>query len=185
MAARPALLLTAALIAFFLTGCASSDDTATADEIAHAEAEMRELPSLEQTYDQLTVVVQRIADATETAAPELTWEPKVNRAQGTLGCPDAYFETDGVSMTTDKRYSPTPISDTAWPRVLDAARTIAAESGMTVLTVRFDEPGHHDITLHSPDHGNQITIGTRVAASLGGVTGCRYRAEDLPTQQHR
>lgn len=181
----PALAL--ALTALILAGCAGSADnrdSPTAEEIAHAEAQMRKLPSLEEAYEQHVEVVQQVAEAATAIAPELVWETKIDRAQGTLGCPGPYLKTEGVSKTTDTFYSPVPISDTAWPRIIDKARQIAAQHGMTVLTVFFDEPGRHDITLHSPDHGNEIRIGTRVAASVSGVTGCRYRAEDLTHQPH-
>ncbi|MFI5720488.1 LppA family lipoprotein [Nocardia sp. NPDC051750] len=177
------------LTALLLTGCTSSayqreEDTPTPEEIAHAEAQMRKLPSVEETHQQLTLVVERIADAAAAIAPELVWEKKLNRTQSPLGCPRAYNKTDGTSKTTDTLISPVPISDTAWPPIIDEARRIAAESGITVFTIRFDEPGHHDITLHSPDQGNQINIGTRVASSIRGLTGCRYSAEDLHSAPH-
>lgn len=179
----------AALTALFLTGCVSSEfqqeqDKPTPEEIAHAEAQMRKLPSLEETHQQLTLVVERIADAASAIAPELVWEKKINRSQSPLGCPGAYYETNGTSKTTDTLYSAAPINDTVWPRVIDEARGIAAESGITVLTVRFDKPGNHEITLHSPDHGNEINIGTRLASSIRAMTGCRYRVEDLHPNPH-
>jgi hypothetical protein len=146
---------------------------------------MRELPSLEDTYQQHVVIIQQVADAATTVAPELVWQIRIDRAQGTLGCPGPYMKTGGVSKTTDTFYSAMPISDTAWPRIVDKARQIAAPHGMTALTILFDGPGRHDITLHSPDHGNEIRIGTRLAASISGVTGCRYRAEDLSRPPHR
>jgi hypothetical protein len=55
----------------------------------------------------------------------------------------------------------------------------AAPHGITVLTVLFDASGDHDITLHSPDQGDEIRIGTRLDARIRGTTGRRYRAEYL------
>ncbi|GAA5077668.1 hypothetical protein GCM10023319_15250 [Nocardia iowensis] len=152
------------------------------EDIAHAEAKMRELPSVEATERELAATIQQIADGAKIVAPELDWRTEVNRGQGTLGCPSPYLETDGVSMTTDSLVSSVPISDTQWPDVLKVARDIAARNGITALTVRADTPGHHDIVLHSPDHGNEIKIGTRKAAIITGLTGCRYREEDLRKQ---
>jgi hypothetical protein len=177
------------LTALLLSGCASSaylreEDTPTPEEIAHAEAQMRKLPSVEETHQQLTLVVERIADAAAAIAPELVWVVEIDRSQSPAGCPGAYKKTEGTSKTTDNLISSAPISDTTWPHIIDAARRIAAESGITALTVYIDEPGRHDIILHSPDHGNQVRIGTRIAAAISGMTGCRYRAEDLQPQPH-
>ncbi|TLF52470.1 LppA family lipoprotein [Nocardia cyriacigeorgica] len=163
-----------------LSGCGSRlddpDHPPTPEEIAHAEEMMRRLPSVHATESQLFGLIQRIA---ETAAPALNWEIKVDRGQNTLGCPGPYSKTDGVSMATDSLYSPIPITDTEWPEVLRITRDLAAQHGITALTVRADEPGHHDVTLHSPDHGNEISIGSRKAALITGLTGCRFRADDL------
>ncbi|WP_280235024.1 LppA family lipoprotein [Nocardia cyriacigeorgica] len=168
-----------------LSGCGSRlddpDHPPTPDEIAHAEAMLRNLPSVQDTEHQLFALIQQIAAGAETVAPELDWEVKVDRGQNTLGCPGPYSKTNGVSMATDSSYSSTPITDDRWPEVLRVSRDLAAQHGITTLTVRADEPGHHDITLHSPDHGNEITIGTREAALITGLTGCRLRTEDLPT----
>ncbi|WP_167463851.1 LppA family lipoprotein [Nocardia brasiliensis] len=155
---------------------------AAEEDIAHAEAMMRALPSVEDTERQLAALLQRIADAAKTVAPELEWRTISDRGQGKLGCPSPYLETAGVSMTTDSLTSAVPISDSRWPDVLRLARDLAAEAGITALTVRADTPGRHDITLHSPDHGNEITLGTGAAAVLGGLTGCRYREQDLRPQ---
>nr|WP_051132762.1 LppA family lipoprotein [Nocardia paucivorans] len=85
-------------------------------------------------------------------------------------------------MTTGSMFSPVPISNAEWPRVLTIARDLTAPHGITVLTVRFDAPGNHQVVLHSPDHGNEIEIGTGKAALITGLTGCRYREEDLRDQ---
>lgn len=183
MTTTPARTLAALIAVMTLSGCGSALDDQnhppTSDEIAHAEAQMRKLPSLEETEPQLMALIQQIADAAEMVAPGLTWRPIVRHAQGKLGCRGPYFETDGVSMVTDSLVSSVPISDAEWPEVLTIARDLAAPHGITVLTVRIDEPGNHQVILHSPDHGNEIDIGTVEAARIGGLTGCRYREEDL------
>ncbi|WP_171048136.1 LppA family lipoprotein [Nocardia cyriacigeorgica] len=166
-----------------LTACGSRLDDpgapASADEIAQAEAHMRALPSVHDSEAQLAAVIRQVADAVETAAPALEWQTTANRALGTLGCPSPYLETDGVSMTTDTLRSPTPINDDEWPSVITIARDTAAQHGMTSLTVRADSPGRHDVVLSSPHNGDKITIITHGAAVITGVTGCRFRAEDL------
>ncbi|MEU2030587.1 LppA family lipoprotein [Nocardia amamiensis] len=158
------------------------DHPVTKDEIAHAEAKMRELPSVEATERQLAAIIRQIADAAKTAAPALDWRTDANRGQSKLGCPSPYLETDGVSMTTDALVSSVPIADSEWAGVLNIARDIAARNGITSLTVRADVPGRHDVVLHSPDNGNEIKLGTYKAALITGSTGCRYREEDLRQQ---
>ncbi|WP_194838813.1 LppA family lipoprotein [Nocardia sp. XZ_19_369] len=158
------------------------DRPAPKQDIAHAEAKMRTWPSVEATERQLAALLRQIADAAKTVAPGLDWRTIPDRGQRTLGCPSPYLETDGVSMTTDTLTSLVPITDSEWPGVLRIARDIAAKDGITALTVRTDIPGRHDVTLHSPDHGNEITLGTAQAALLTGLTGCRYRDEDLRKQ---
>ncbi|MBF6327508.1 LppA family lipoprotein [Nocardia transvalensis] len=187
MGKRTAARILGSIIAVtIMSGCGSNlddpDHPVTKEEIAHAEAEMRKLPSVEDTERQLSTVIQQIADATKNVAPELDWRIKPNRGQGTLGCPRAYMETDGVSMTTDDLISPVPIPDSRWADVLKVARDIAAQNGITTLTVRVDVAGRHDVILHSPDNGNEIGIGTYKAALITGTTGCRFRAEDLQKQ---
>ncbi|WP_067468639.1 LppA family lipoprotein [Nocardia amamiensis] len=179
-------LLASIVAAAILSGCGSNldnpDHPVTKDEIGHAEAKMRQLPSVEATERQLIAIIHQIADAAKTIAPELDWRIDVNRGQDTLGCPSPYLETDGVSMSTDRLVSLVPIADSEWPSVLNAARDIAAQNGITSLTIRVDKPGDHDVILHSPDNGNEIKLGTYKAALIGGSTGCRYREEDLRKQ---
>lgn len=189
MSTTPTRILAALITVVTLSGCGSALDDPnrppTPAEIAHAEAHMRKLPSLEETEPRLMALIRQIADATETVAPQLAWRQETNRGQGMLGCRGPYRETDGASMTTDSMFSPVPISDAEWPEVLTIARDLAAPHGITVLTVRFDEPGNHQVVLHSPDHGNEIKIGTVEAALITGLTGCRYREEDLRNQPVR
>lgn len=172
--------------AAILSGCGSNlddpDHPVTKDEIAHAEAMMRQLPSVEATEQQLAATLRQIADAAKAIVPELDWRIDADRGIGTLGCPSPYLETDGVSMTTDRLISSVPIADSQWASVLNIARDIAAQNGITSLTVRADVPGRHDVVLHSPDNGNEIKLGTYKAALITGSTGCRYREEDLRQQ---
>ncbi|WP_051499007.1 LppA family lipoprotein [Nocardia sp. BMG51109] len=175
-------LLVTIVVAAVLSGCGSNlndpDHPATEEDIAHAEAMMRELPAAEDTERQLAATVRQIADAAKTVAPALDWQVHPDRGMNQLGCPSPYLEADGVSFTTDRLISSVPISDTEWAAVLPLARDVATREGMTSLTVQADKPGRHDVILHSPDHGNEIRLGTDKAALLTGTTGCRFRADD-------
>jgi Lipoprotein confined to pathogenic Mycobacterium len=178
-----ACALISILLVAAISGCGSRlddpDHPPTPEEIAHAEDMMRQLPSVHDTESQLSALMRQIAEAVTAAAPALSWETRINRGQNTIGCPGPYAKTNGVSMTTDLLRSPAPISDGQWPGVVTIARDIAAQHGLTSLTVLADDPGNHDVILHSPDQGNEIRIGTREATVMTGVTGCRFRAEDL------
>lgn len=73
-----------------------------------------------------------------------------------------------------------PIPDTAWPRVVAAAREIADSIGIDQVEVRANTSEHHDVRLYSDD-GNEIRLAHRGNSLISSRTGCRYRAEDLPT----
>ncbi|WP_454195625.1 LppA family lipoprotein [Nocardia sp. Marseille-Q1738] len=184
MATKTTVRILATIVAAtIMSGCGSNlddpDHPVTKDEITQAEAKMRQLPSVEASERQLAAIIQQIADAAKTRAPGLDWRVDANRGQDTLGCPSPYLETDGVSMSTDRLVSSVPIADSEWPGVLNLARDIAAQHGITSLTIRVDTAGHHDAVLHSPNDGNELKILTRKAAVIGGSTGCRFREEDL------
>lgn len=176
-------ILALACVAAMLSGCASllenNDAGPDPAEIAQAEAHMRRLPSIDETYQELTSVIQQIADASSTVDPAHRLETDVNRAQSMIGCTGPYRPTNATSMTTDRLISTEPISDTDWPTVLNQARNIAAQHGITKLTVNFDTPGRHDISLHSPENRNEIGVLSHENTVLTGLTGCRYRAQDL------
>ncbi|PXX53399.1 putative LppA-like lipoprotein [Nocardia tenerifensis] len=187
MTKTTAMGVLAALVAVtVLSGCGDrlkdTDRPASQEDIAHAEAEMRKLPSAEASERDLIALIRQIAEAVKTAAPELDWRTKNRRGQNTLGCPSPYLETEGVSFVTDSLVSSVPITDTQWPGVLQIARDMAARDGITALTVRADTADRHDVILHSPDHGNEIVLITAESAVISGVTGCRYLEADLRKQ---
>lgn len=142
-------------------------------QVTAAADRMHTWPSLAESEQVVTDTVTRIGDAATAIAPELHWNWSYDRSQGS--CPGPYANTDGVSVTTQLLGSDLPIRDENWPAVLDAAGKIAAEAGMDRLEVQVDQPGRHDVTFHSED-GNKITLGTNMASSVRGTTGCRYPA---------
>ncbi|MEV6559043.1 LppA family lipoprotein [Nocardia sp. NPDC051756] len=181
-----ARVVASVIVAAVVSGCGDSLKDpyrpAPKADIAEAAAKMRKLPSVEATERDLMAVISQIAEATKAAAPGLDWQTVVNRNQSKLGCPSPYLETEGVSISTDRLTSAVPIADDEWAAVLQIARDIAARNGITSFTVRADQPGRHDVVLHSPDQGNEIKLATAKAALIGGVTGCRYREVDLHKQ---
>ncbi|MEV0947903.1 LppA family lipoprotein [Rhodococcus sp. NPDC049939] len=142
------------------------------EEIAEAAAKARAWPSLADTERLVTDAVVRIGEAATGIAPNARFRWHRERSQGG-GCPGPYAYTDGLSITTQALLSDVPIDESNWRAVLDAARAIATEAGMDQLEVLVDQAGHHDVTFFSAD-GNRITFGTFKAASIRGITGCRY-----------
>lgn len=173
----PLLAALATTVTILTTGCGdhmgnpyNHDD----DEIAAAAALLPTLPSLEDTEQQLTTALQAIMDAARAVAPALQWTAQDKRTQSSCG--GAFGKTDGLEIDLPDYVSAVPISDADWPRILQAARDIAAPLGITELTVRVDQPGHHDVLLTSPD-GSRIDLGTQVAALVSARTGCRLPAQ--------
>ncbi|PTR24217.1 putative LppA-like lipoprotein [Rhodococcus sp. OK519] len=174
----PLLAAIATTVTILTTGCGDLETMGnpynhTDEEIAAAAALLPTLPTLEDTEKQITDAVMQIADAATAIAPELQWEWRRKRTQ--FSCGGAFGKTDGLQIDLQNYVSPTPIPDAAWPRILQAARDIAAPLGITQLNVHVDEPGDHDVVLTSDD-GNRITFGTNVAAVISATTGCRLPA---------
>ncbi|WP_245814061.1 LppA family lipoprotein [Rhodococcus marinonascens] len=139
---------------------------------AEAADEIRAWPSLADSERLVTDAVVRIGEAATGIAPAVQFRWHRERSQGG-GCPGPYASTDGLSITTQALLSDVPIDDSDWRAVLDEARAIATEAGMDQLDVHVDQAGHHDLTFFRAD-GNRITFGTFKAASIRGITGCRY-----------
>ncbi|RDI28097.1 putative LppA-like lipoprotein [Rhodococcus sp. AG1013] len=175
----PLLAAIATTVTILTTGCGDLDTMGnpynhTDEEIAAAAALLPTRPSLEDTEKQITDAVVQIANAATTIAPELQWEWRRQRTQSSCG--GAFGKTDGLEIDLPNYVSATPIPDADWPRVLQAARDIAAPLGITQLNVRVDKPGDHDVVLTSDD-GSQIHLGTQVAALVSARTGCRLPAQ--------
>lgn len=174
----PMLAALATTVTILTTGCGDLETMGnpynhTDEEIAAAL--LPTLPSLEDTEKQITDAVVQIADAATAIAPELQWEWRRERSQSSCG--GAFGKTDGLEIRLQMYVSLTPISDADWPRILQAARDIAAPLGVTQLTVRVDNPGKRDVVLTSDD-GSRIFLGSDVRAVISAQTGCR-----LPTER--
>ncbi|RVW06159.1 LppA family lipoprotein [Rhodococcus spongiicola] len=173
----PVLAALATTLTMLTTGCGDlmgNPYNHTDEEIAEAAALLPTLPSLEDTEQQITEAVVQIADAATAIAPELQWEWRRDRTQ--FSCGGAFAETDGLQINLQMYVSLIPISDADWPRILQAARDIAAPLGITQPTVRVDKPGDHDVVLTSDD-GNRIGLGSNARAVISATTGCRLPVE--------
>lgn len=145
-------------------------------QTAEAEVKLRAWPSLEDTERLLNETMQRITGAATAVVPHLQWEPVGERSQNS--CAYEYEDTGSRWVSPPHAVSDVPIPDAEWPRVLQAARDIAREAGITEMQVLSNVPGNRNVRLYG-DNGNAITIGYLNAAVVWAETGCRLPAADL------
>ncbi|MFH5208791.1 LppA family lipoprotein [Antrihabitans spumae] len=117
-----------------------------------------------------------IAEAATALVPSLIWRP--NRERSQYSCASEYEDTGSRWVSTPHTVSDVPIPNADWPKVLQAARDIAREAGITEVQVLSDVPGNRNVRLYGND-GNTITIGSLKASVISADTGCRLPAADL------
>ena len=149
----------------------SADESAvSADRIAEINQRLESLPSLEQVAVEYEELTSRIAAAVRAVVPELVWEQ--GQSVGKMACPGDLAETEGFVISTTMLVSSVPIPSDKWAPALAAVQTIAAEAGITRLTVRQDQLNNHDVMFHGAD-GASVTFGSRKAALVSMTTPCR------------
>ena len=168
-------IATAMLFASTTTGCAmltedpyaptSAEDTARAAEV------LVELPSLEAVESTLTAAIEEIAAGATALDPALHWEWSRERNRG--GCWPPYDQTDGrltylPSLVTDS----VRIADEHWPRIFELTRDVAAKIGATKVQTLQNSSAHHDVRFYD-ETGLSVRIGSKIAATITGDTGCR------------
>ncbi|MBJ8339218.1 hypothetical protein JGU71_09990 [Antrihabitans sp. YC3-6] len=171
-------ILVVALAATVIAGCegAESVEDNKQSQTTEAEAKLRAWPSLEETERLVNDTVRGIAEAATALVPSLIWRP--NRERSQYSCAYEYEDTGSRWVSTPHTVSDVPIPDGEWPRVLQAARDIAREAGITEVQVLSDMPGNRNVRLYG-HNGNAITIGYLKASVISAETGCRLPAADL------
>lgn len=154
-------------------GCDGSESVNDEERIRTKIAELRSQPSLEETEGLLNEAVRQIREAATGIVGTLRWEQVHERNQGVCG--HTYRDTGGLNVYLPHIGADRPVPEEDWPRVLQAAREIARQAGITEMQVLADTPGNRNVRLHG-DNGNAITIGYRTATALSGRTGCRLPA---------
>lgn len=175
-------LITVCMTALLMTGCGNAVENPynhTDDEVAAAEAQLNQWPSLEETEPQIVAAVEQIRDAVTAIVPTLQWRWNRERSQGT--CAGPFAKTNGVSVDLPNMFAEDPIPDTNWEAARAAAEKVAATVGATTASTGHDEPGNHLVTF-TGDNGNKITIGSGKSTIISGNTGCRLRASDIQQQ---
>lgn len=171
--------IVALLAAVVVAGGCEGSDSVDENRVLAKIAELRSMPSFEDTEQLVNAAVQRVAEAASVIVPALRWYEFANRNQGLCG--GEFSGTGGLNAFVAHMGADGAVPDAQWPLVLQAARDIATQAGMTQLQVLADEPGNRNIRLYSDD-GNAINIGYMKNTLVTGETGCRLPAADLAQQ---
>lgn len=132
---------------------------------------LRSLPSLEETQIQVQAVMDEITTAASQFIPTANWETLHEGSGGRCERPyeqtegKRYFLPDAIAQNVD-------VSEQAWARLEQAAKTAAAKLEATEIQVMQDQPGNHDVGFYGPT-GLFIKVGYRGNLVVSGYTGCR------------
>ncbi len=160
-------------IALAATRChVENPDTPTPPSAAaQALAELKALPSFEETKVQVQDVMNEITAAASKIIPSITWETLDEGSTG--NCQQPYEQTDGKRyFLPDAVAVRVSISDLAWTKIVEAARVAAVKIGATNVQVIRNQPGDHDVWFSGPT-GTFIKVGYRGNLVVSGYTGCR------------
>ncbi|VBA60395.1 LppA family lipoprotein [Mycobacterium attenuatum] len=168
-------LLSAAMTAIALaaTGChvENPDAPTPPSAAAHALAELKTLPSFEDTKVQVQDVMNEITTAASKIIPSIIWETLDEGSTG--NCQQPYEQTDGKRhFLPDAVAVRVSVSETDWTKIVEAAKQAAAKIGVTNVQVIKDRPGDHDVWFSGPT-GAFIKVGYRGNLVVSGYTGCR------------
>lgn len=171
---QPRRCLSAVLVIVALTaGCHVSQPYEPTPPSVAAEAlnVLRSLPSLEETQSQVQAVMDEITTAASQFIPTANWETLHEGSGGRCERPyeqtegKRYFLPDAIAQNVD-------VSEQAWARLEQAAKTAAAKLEATEIQVMQDQPGNHDVGFYGPT-GLFIKVGYRGNLVVSGYTGCR------------
>ncbi|MFH5208790.1 LppA family lipoprotein [Antrihabitans spumae] len=141
-------------------------------------AELRSQPSLEETEQQMNDIVLQITEAATAIVPTMSWATNNNRERSQGTCGQEYRDTGGLTVFLPQMGADQAIPEKSWPQVLQSAREIARQAGITEIQVFADAPGNRDVRLYG-ENGNAIMIGYLTASVISARTGCRLPAADL------
>jgi hypothetical protein len=171
--------IVALLVAVVVTGgCDRSESVKDVERIKIRIAELRSQPSLEETEQQMNDIVRQITEAATAIVPTMSWATNKNRERSQGTCGQEYRDTGGLNVFLPQIGAGQAIPEKNWPEVLQSAREIARQAGITEMQVLADVPGNRDIRLYG-ENGNAIMIGYLTASVISARTGCRLPATDL------
>ncbi|UVO13957.1 LppA family lipoprotein [Mycobacterium sp. SVM_VP21] len=142
---------------------------------AEALAVLKSLPSFEDTQTQITATINEITAAAKQLIPSIGWETLDEGDGG--NCERPYEQTDGKRyFLPDAVARNVPVSEQAWAKLEEAAKSAAAKLDATEVQVMQNQPGNHDVGFHGPT-GLFIKVGYRGNLVVSGYTGCRLSRE--------
>jgi hypothetical protein len=146
------------------------ESSVSSGRIAEMNKRLQGLTRLDEVALEFEMFSWRIAAAVDGVVPGLVWEE--GQRVGKLACPGELVDSDGFVISTTMLVSSTPIPPEKWMPALAAVQSVAAEMGLTELTVRQDQPSSHDVMLNGSD-GASLTFGSRKAVLISMTTPCR------------
>jgi hypothetical protein len=155
------------------TGCHVENPDAPTPPTAAANAleELKTLPSLEETTQQVQAAIDEITAAASRAVPDISWETAGNEDTG--NCEKPYEQTDGKRYFLPNRLAQDiAVSEQEWAGLLKVAKGAAARLGATDIQVMQDQPGKHDVWFTGPT-GLSIKFSYKGNMVVSGYTGCR------------
>ncbi len=133
--------------------------------------ELRSLPSLEQTRQQLQAALDETTAAATRLVPGLVWTVTDNAEFA--GCPRPYNQTGGASAYLPNRLAAdAAVSEEQWQGIQAATQAVAARLAATDVQVMQDAPGNHDVGFYGPA-GLSLQLTYRGNLVVSGYTGCR------------
>ena len=160
-------------IAITTTGCHVEQPYTPAPSTAasQASADLKSLPSFEDTKSQLLAAIDEITTATSQKIPDAVSETATNADSGS--CPAPYDQSDGQSAYLPNRIAENiAVSEQQWTDLLEVAKTSAAKFGATDSQVMQDQPGKHNVWFSGPA-GAFIKFSYKGNMVVSGYTGCR------------
>jgi len=160
-------------IAITTTGCHVSQPNppTTSSDPAKALADLKSLPSLEDTTTQVQAALDEITTAASKTIPTIVWTTATNEDTG--NCEAPYEETEGKRHFLPNQVAERPVvSEQQWTELLQVAKDAAAKLGATDVQVMQDQPGKHDVWFTGPA-GVFIKFSYKGNMVVSGYTGCR------------
>jgi hypothetical protein len=146
-------------------------DTPPEPTASNSLAQLKALPSLEDTKSQVQNAMSEITTAAAGVVPEIQWLSI--HGEDTGNCESPYEQTDGKRVfLPDSVAEGTQISEAQWTTILAAAKVSAVKIGATEVQVMKDQPGNHDVWFSGPA-GISVKIAYHGNLVVSGYTGCR------------
>lgn len=169
---RTPLLVALAAATLALTACADDTSTPTLNTEV-ATVDIANLPTLRETQTELLGLIDRVQAAVSAAVPDTRpwrWNRKWDSSP-CAGDPD----NGGVALYFPNLLSQRPLTDAEWEPVFATVKTLAAEIGLTEISMPQNGPDNHEARFDSVD-GRELVFATRLTTLISARISCRRSA---------